>query len=655
MFRISDRVRETSSSTGTGSVVLNGAYGAFQTFSTGIGDGNVTYYTIENNSRWEVGQGTYTASSNSISRDIVFDSSSGGAKINLEGISTVFCTLPASKAFVEDGSSNVFISGVHSSSGVFDNLYVYDTAQFYGPVTVSGANITNHLSVGGNLSVSGDFNYDGDLVINDLITEDITASGFLTLVRPNGDAGNFFHAYKEDGVKQTVSLHVNSNTSPEWKLGLKTNPSSQTDPPTFAYVFGRDGLVGLLSNTNNYLFLSDIVGFRVTHQNNIILQASNTGVSIDNTSASYPVFTVQAPALLSDDMQQWQNAAGNPVTVVDSGGRLGVMTDTPDYELDVNGSGRMETVTLTSGVYFPDGSFQSTAVLGSSTDIDAVSGIAVYASGLADQNATDILTVSGLLGSSSDTFDNDLLVSLGGGKTFGRYEDGDTIPSSGLTPIDVITLAVTEPIDPSVSLSASPSTIETGTTAISNTLSFNYTINNPGATVASVSLEFRRGNTGSWTVLSTNTALTSYVHSFVNASADQINYRYVVTDSQGSSATATRNVSFSYKVFYGPVSSAPVTSADVRSLPTSRFSSAGNTFNLNTGSTEVNFSVAMPSTESISQVIDLDALNANITAEYVNNPFNVDDAGGTPVSYNVYTMTIASPYSSDHRHQVTKG
>ncbi len=139
------------------------------------------------------------------------------------------------------------------------------------------------------------------------------------------------------------------------------------------------------------------------------------------------------------------------------------------------------------------------------------------------------------------------------------------------------------------------------------------------------------------------------------ASADQINYRYVVTDSQGSTATATRNVSFSYQVFYGPTSSAPTTSADVRSLPNSRFSSAGNTFTLNTGSTEVNFSVAMPSTESITQVIDLDALNANITAEYVNNPFNVDDGGGTPVLYNVYTMTIAVPYSSDHRHQVTKG
>ena len=624
MFKISDRVRETSASTGTGSVVLNGAYGAFQTFSTGIGDGNTTYYTIENNDRWEVGQGTYTAMSNSLSRDIVFDSSAGGAKIALEGISVVFCTLPASKAFVEDGSGDVIVSGVNASSGVFDDLYVYNTTQLYGPLVASGANITNDLNVGGDLTVSGDFNYNGDLIVNDIVADSIISSGFLTLVRPDGDAGNFFHAYKEDGTRQTLALHVDSNASPEWKLGLKTNPNSETDPPTFAYVFGRDGLIGLLSNTDNYLFLSDLIGFRVHNDSHTIFTvSSDDGALIDQRSTVNPALTVQGAPLNIADLQVWENSAGSPLSVVDSGGKFGILNDSPIYELDVDGSGRMETITLTSGVYFPDGTFQSSASVGG--------------------------------GGGAATFPNDLTVSLAGGKTFGRYEDGDTIPASGLTAPDVITLAVTEPIDPSVSLSVSPSTIETGTTAISNTLSFSYTINNPGAAVASVSLEFRRGNTGSWTVLTTNTALTSFVHSFVNASADQINYRYVVTDDQGSTATATRNVSFSYQVFYGPTSSVPTTSADVRSLPSSRFLSAGNTFTLNTGSTEVNFSVAMPSTQSITEVLDLDALNANITAEYVNNPFNVDDGGGTPVLYNVYTMTIAIPYSSDHRHQVTKG
>jgi len=56
---------------------------------------------------------------------------------------------------------------------------------------------------------------------------------------------------------------------------------------------------------------------------------------------------------------------------------------------------------------------------------------------------------------------------------------------------------------------------------------------------------------------------------------------------------------------------------------------------------------------SIVSVIDLDALNADITASYVNSTFNVNDAGGSPVSYKNYNMTIAVPYPSNHRHQIT--
>ena len=62
----------------------------------------------------------------------------------------------------------------------------------------------------------------------------------------------------------------------------------------------------------------------------------------------------------------------------------------------------------------------------------------------------------------------------------------------------------------------------------------------------------------------------------------------------------------------------------------------------------------MPATLSISSVVDLDALNADITASYVLSTFNVNDAYGTPTSYHVYTMTAGIPYAANHRHQVTR-
>jgi hypothetical protein len=121
MFILSDRVKETSTTTGSGSIVFNGAYGAFQSFNDGIGDGNKTYYAIENYTRWEVGEGVYNASTNSLSRDVIFDSSASGERINLQGVSIVFCTLPASKAVAKDAENTITISGIYFYDQTFQN------------------------------------------------------------------------------------------------------------------------------------------------------------------------------------------------------------------------------------------------------------------------------------------------------------------------------------------------------------------------------------------------------------------------------------------------------------------------------------------------------------------------------------------------------
>ena len=391
MFIISDRVKETSTTSGSGSILLNGAYGAFQTFLDGIGDGSTTYYTIENNTRWEVGQGTYDAATNSLSRDIIFNSSQSDQKVNLQGTSTVFCTLPAEKAFIKDPNSSVSVNDIVSSGQA--NLSSITTNSIY----VSGdSNFKGDTNVGGDHLVSGDLSVLGNSDLKNVSGE------FLTLVRPNS-AGNFLHAYKDDGTNQTVSLWVDSNTSPLWRFGLKNNPSSTTASPTFGYIFGRDGSVGSVSNTNNYFSIADTLGFSVFHEGNLVFRASSdTGVYINGKSALYPAFTIQGAPLNVEDLQRWEDYTGTALSVIDSGGKVGILTDSPIYDLDVSGSGRLESIYLTSGIYFQDGTFQSTAQDGGVTaqDVEAVSGIAVYASGLSDQNAVDILTVSGIVGDS---------------------------------------------------------------------------------------------------------------------------------------------------------------------------------------------------------------------------------------------------------------
>ena len=109
---LNDRVKETSTTTGTGTLNLAGASVGFVTFVAGIGNSNTTYYAInaQGTSNWEVGIGTVTdATPDTLARDTVLNNSSGNtSKINFNsgGSSTldVFCTMPASKSVYLDST-----------------------------------------------------------------------------------------------------------------------------------------------------------------------------------------------------------------------------------------------------------------------------------------------------------------------------------------------------------------------------------------------------------------------------------------------------------------------------------------------------------------------------------------------------------------------
>ena len=99
-FVLADRVQETTTSTGTGTITLAGAATGFQSFSA-IGDGNTTFYTIadQSGSNWEVGIGTYTASGTTLSRTTVLSSSNSGSLVNFgAGTKNVFVTYPAGRS-----------------------------------------------------------------------------------------------------------------------------------------------------------------------------------------------------------------------------------------------------------------------------------------------------------------------------------------------------------------------------------------------------------------------------------------------------------------------------------------------------------------------------------------------------------------------------
>jgi hypothetical protein len=111
---VADRVKETTTTTGTGAITLAGATTNFVTFSSVLSNGDTTYYAIvdDANTDFEVGLGTYASSGNTLTRTTVLASTNSGSAVNLSaGSKEVFITYPADKSVNRDASGNVSVSG----------------------------------------------------------------------------------------------------------------------------------------------------------------------------------------------------------------------------------------------------------------------------------------------------------------------------------------------------------------------------------------------------------------------------------------------------------------------------------------------------------------------------------------------------------------
>ena len=138
-FVLNDRVKETSTTTGTGTFDLAGAETGFESFVSGVGNGNQTYYAISNDgtNEFEVGIGTVTdATPDTLSRDTIISSSNSDALVNFSaGTKTVFCTLPASRTPSAGMTAQTFVN-THNSTLSDDQTL--DSGVLAGPVSITG-------------------------------------------------------------------------------------------------------------------------------------------------------------------------------------------------------------------------------------------------------------------------------------------------------------------------------------------------------------------------------------------------------------------------------------------------------------------------------------------------------------------------------------
>jgi hypothetical protein len=167
-----DRVQETTTTSGTGSVTLLGAVSGFQSFAV-VGNTNTTYYTITDGAQWEVGIGTYSTSGPTLARTTVLSNSNGNTTpITLSGgLAQVFVTYTAEKSVNLDASGNVTPLGT-IASGTWQGTTVGVSYGGTGVTASSGANSVVLRDANQNTSLNNIFRN---------ITSTVSAAGTTVL------------------------------------------------------------------------------------------------------------------------------------------------------------------------------------------------------------------------------------------------------------------------------------------------------------------------------------------------------------------------------------------------------------------------------------------------------------------------------------------
>ena len=189
---LADRVRESSTTTGTGTITLAGASFGYQSFAV-VGDGNATYYTIYDptSGDWEVGIGTYTASGTTLSRTTVLSSTNAGSLVSFgAGAKDVFVTYPSERSVYRDSADT------------------YTVQQAFDALTANTAGIGTATLTAGTVSTTPTGNTD---IANKAYVDTVAAAGIhyhtpVYVESPN-TAGNLNATYNNGtaGVGATLT------------------------------------------------------------------------------------------------------------------------------------------------------------------------------------------------------------------------------------------------------------------------------------------------------------------------------------------------------------------------------------------------------------------------------------------------------------------
>ena len=704
-IKLFDRVKQKTITTGSGTVTLGSSVDSFLNFSSVFSDGDQTFYTIEGPTIFEVGLGTYNAGT--VSRDIVFKSSNSDQLVNLPGDlnTSIFVTYAASGAVYTTGDRIITnISGVTFPDGTTQTIAYTGQAGGGGGtdwnLSVEGdsTNITNSETVEftgqGNITLSRDGNTveisgsEQDLSSYATTSYVNTVSGSLQSQLTANDTdinvvSGIAQGAADDvtvvsGIAQGAADDITA-ASGHLQAQIESNDTDINvisgiaqgaidDVVTVSGLLYKNWNLSITGNIDNITGNETVsitgLGFTsVTYDDatNTIYISSEGGGS-GSGSGSEATFTEDLLVSLSDGKTFGRYPDGATIPASGKTAREVIQLSiaeplSPTVNLSSPTSVAFNQTAISNTLNF-DHTINSVGASVSSASLEFRRG----GVGSWTTLSTSTSTPDSYVHSFTDTNFNT------SGMNY-RYIVTDSLGASNTGTHNINPASYSSPSISWNLVGNALSGVETNTKRergnVDSQINGTVTRNSPNVDLISYKIQYRV-NGGSWTDIGSSSigpgssSIPSTGHDPVaNNTATQIQYRIQVVDEyqqhlSSQVTSSTKTINFRFLIFYGALGSAPTTSNGVRAIATQIFNDGSNPFNLNTGSTLKDFTVAMPNTLSISQVLDLDALNANITASYVNNPFNVEDAGGTAVAYNVYTMSNSVPYSSNHRHEITR-
>jgi hypothetical protein len=340
---LKDRVRESSTTSGTGPLTLNGPLTGFQGFSV-IGNSNTTYYAIVDatTGAWEVGIGTYTTAGQTLSRDTVLESSNGGALVNFTtNVKDVFCTYPAEQA--------VTLTDIQTLTNK-----TISTPTLTGSVTLDAGTANGVLYLNGSKVA--------------------TSGSALTFDGTNLGVGVASPGQLIDGAAANPRLRLTATTT-----GHSTAQFVNSSGSSY---FGRDNdtgsFFGIPNGTVVYSSTSNPIGFYLSGAEQMRLTSTGLGIGTSSPAVRLHAYSATSMAQLTVDgvgairtgvnfasggttygqiyfdntvpydmsvMQQWSTGSlrfGTNSTErlrIDSAGNVGIGTSSPSQRLTVAGAG----------------------------------------------------------------------------------------------------------------------------------------------------------------------------------------------------------------------------------------------------------------------------------------------------------------------------